>query len=71
MLSPPPRINLATKSVARREVSPNGTPILSKSLVFIKKRNGVAAVSITTLPNNFEARFNGGLGLTLIVRHQT
>jgi hypothetical protein len=34
-LSPPPRMNLATKSVARRVASPNGTPRRRKSLVFI------------------------------------
>src|SRR5437867_7993205 len=34
-LSPPPRMNLETKSVARRVASPSGTPSRRKSLVFI------------------------------------
>jgi len=32
---PPPRMSLATKSIPRRVGSPNGTPRLRKSLVFI------------------------------------
>ena len=35
VLSPPPRMNLATKSVARRVASPRGTRSLRKSLVLI------------------------------------
>src|SRR5437773_10078243 len=34
-LSPPPRMNLETKSVARRVASPSGTPRRRKSLAFI------------------------------------
>src|SRR5438094_10677561 len=34
-LSPPPRMNLETKSVARRVASPNGTPSRRKSFAFI------------------------------------
>src|ERR1019366_4976311 len=37
-LSPPPRMNLPTKSVAKRVACPNGIPVRKKSLVFMRKQ---------------------------------